>query len=328
MTTVSIVHPTAELPRYFAPEDLARLRAAAAVQVLGDLPPPQQAAALARTEILLSSWGMPELDATLLAAAPRLRAACYAAGSVKGFVTPASWARGIVVTTAMHANAVPVAEVSAALIILANKHWFAAQARLRATRTWQRDDGHPGNFRTPVGLIGFGAIGRLVAERLRGSDLDLRVYDPYARDEALAALGCRRAASLAELAAACLVVSVHAPNIPQTQGMCDAAFFRAMRDGACFINTARGALVDEAALIAELRTGRITAHLDVTEPEPPAPDSPFWSLPNCHLTPHLAGSTAGEIRRMGRLAIEECLRIIAGQPPLHAVTEAQLATMA
>ena len=328
MTTVAITHPTTDHARYFTDEDVARLRQAATVSVLGDLDTACKTAALGSAEILLGSWGMPKIDAAFLATAPRLRAVCYAAGSVKGFVTPECYARGVLITTAMQANAVPVAETTAALITLANKNWFHAFTRLKAERKWIKLPDHPGNYRTRVGLIGFGAIGRLVADKLRGMDLLIEVCDPYAKDEVLAAHGCQRQNDLVQLARDCHVISLHAPNIPQTRHMLSTPFFQAMRDGACFINTARGALVDEAALISELQTGRITAHLDVTDPEPPVPDSPFWSLPNVWLTPHLAGSSSGEIRRMGNLAINECLRVIQGKPPQYPVTEAMLATMA
>ena len=328
MMTITITHPSSDHQRFFTADDLARLRQAATVHVLGDLDEAAGAAALAETDILLGSWGMPRIDAAFLARAPRLRAVCYAAGSVKNFVTPESYARGVRITTAMFANAIPVAEVTVALITLANKGWFQA---LHQARTHRQHDGwpaHPGNYRSRVGLIGFGAIGQLVADKLRGMDLRIEVYDPFAADATIAAHGGRRQSDLCQLARDCQVLSLHAPNIPQTRHMLAAPFFQAMQDGACFINTARGALVDEAALIAELRSGRISAHLDVTDPEPPAADSPLWTLPNVHLTPHLAGSSSGEVQRMGELAIDECLRVIAGQPARFPVSEAMLATMA
>ena len=324
MTIIAITHAEHELPRFFDPDDLARLRAAAEVRVLGGNAREVVLPRLAEVDVLLGSWGMPRIDAELLAAAPRLRAVCYAAGTVKGFVTPESYARQVLVTTAMHANAVPVAEVTAALITLANKSWFQAQAAMKAGGV-KRDVPHVGNFRTTVGLIGFGAICRLVVDKLADTDLRVLVFDPYARD-----LPARveRATDLLDLARRSDVVSLHAPDIPATHGMCGREFFAAMRDGATFINTARGRLVDEAALIAELETGRISAHLDVTHPEPPPPDSPFRRLPNVWLTPHLAGSSSGEIRRMGRLAIEECLAVVAGRAPRFPVTQDMLATMA
>jgi phosphoglycerate dehydrogenase-like enzyme len=97
-----------------------------------------------------------------------------------------------------------------------------------------------------------------------------------------------------------------------------------MRDGATLINTARGALVDHDALIAELRTGRISAVLDVTEPEPLPPDSPLFDLPNVVLTPHIAGALGTEVRRLGDAAIAEVFRYAAGEPFAHPLTEADL----
>lgn len=331
MTIVAITHAEAELPRFFLPEDLARLRAVAEVRVLGGNQ--RQRAAmlplLADVEVLLGAWGMLKADAELLAVAPKLRAICYAAGSVKGFVTPESYARQVLITTAMHANAVPVAEVTLALITLANKNWFTAQAKVRATQGRQHGNGphdvpHVGNFGTTVGLIGCGAIARLVIDKLKSMDVTVLVHDPHVKNPPAGV----ELTSLLDLARRSDVVSLHAPDIPATAGMCNAEFFAAMRDGATFINTARGRLVDEAALIAVLESGKISAHLDVTFPEPPVEGSPFYRLPNVWLTPHLAGSSSGEIRRMGRLAIEECLAFINGNPPTYAVTEAMLATMA
>ncbi len=324
MIRVAITHADNDLPRFFAPADLERLTNVADVRVLGGSERERILPQLADVDILLGSWGMPLIDSELLTAAPKLRAVCYAAGSVKYFMTPEAYARGVLVTTAMHANAVPVAEVTVALITLANKGWFTAQSLLRHHRSHQ-GVAHIGNFGATVGLIGCGAIARLVIAKLAAMDLHVLVYDPHARD---LPPGIEMVSDLRELARRSDVISVHAPDIPETAGMCDAAFFAAMRDGTTFINTARGRLVDESALIAELTTGRLNAHLDVTFPDHPAPDSAFYQLPNVWLTPHLAGSSSGEIRRMGRLAIDECLAVIAHQPPRFPVSANMLATMA
>ena len=176
---------------------------------------------------------------------------CYSAGSIKKFATDASYDRGVVITSAWLANAVPVAEVSVALITLANKNWFECQDRIRSEghdSFWSSKEApHPGNFGATVGLIGMGAIGRMVAERLQSFDLHILAFDPYQSAERLEACGCEAVADLTELARRSDVVSLHAPNIPETEGMLDAAFFAAMRDNASFINTARGKLVVEDA---------------------------------------------------------------------------------
>jgi phosphoglycerate dehydrogenase-like enzyme len=332
MPTIAITHSADQVPRHFREEDLARLRAVAEVRVLGSNRFEAIAARLADADILLGSWGMPKLTPELLAAAPRLRAVCYAAGSVKGFATPEAYARGVIITTAMHANAIPVAQVTAALVTLANKNWFACQARIRAGGRERFHDSaepaHPGNYReTVVGVVGFGAIGRLVVEHLQHLELTVLVADPYAKAEAVRAAGAELV-PLLDLARRSHVLTLHAPDIPQCERMIDASVFRAMPDGATFINTARGRLVDEAALVAELKTGRISAHLDVTLPEPPVAGSELYSLPNCWLTPHRAGSSGAEIQRMGRYAVDECLAVLAGREPRYRVLESMLATMA
>ncbi|MDA3961118.1 MAG: hydroxyacid dehydrogenase [Planctomycetota bacterium] len=329
---VAINHAHDAVDRFFTPEDLERLAGVAEIRILGDEKDPI-GDRLHDVDILMGSWGMRKLDEELLAAAPKLRAVCYAAGSVKNFALPPAFARSVVITSAWMANAVPVAEVSVALITLANKDWFACQDTIRRVAgpdgyREARSRSHAGNFGTAVGLIGFGAIGREVAKRLEALDLDVLVYDPYLTAEKIAGYQVSMVSSLTEIAERCNVVSLHAPNIPETEGMLDATFFTAMRDNATFINTARGKLVVEDALVAELQTGRISAMLDVTFPEPPAADHPFYTLPNCYLTPHRAGSSAGEVRRMGRYAIDDCLAILAGEEPKYRVHEHMLATMA
>ncbi|TVR08147.1 MAG: hydroxyacid dehydrogenase [Planctomycetota bacterium] len=328
---VGITHSHRKAGKFFTDEALAALAEHAELRFLGNAKEPGFHQQLSDVDILIGSWGMPQLNADFLAAAPQLRAVCYAAGTVKGFVTDASYARGIVVTTAMHANAIPVAEVSVALILLANKRWFVCQDAMRRDGEMGRQscygDGHPGNYRSTVGLIGYGAIGRATHALLQAYDLQVLIYDPYANADEIAAQGAE-AVELVELARRSDVVSLHAPNIPATRHMMNREVFAAMRDGATFINTARGALVDEDALVAELRTGRIYAMLDVTDPEPPAPDHPFWTLPNCWLTPHRAGSSGREVQRMGAYAVEDCLRILRGEAPRYPVTQDMLATMA
>lgn len=344
MVNIGIALSEVASSAFLQPRDLDRLRAVATLVPLGVLQAGNLPAALADVDILLSSWGQIPLDAAFLAAAPRLRLVAYTAGSVRGFATPEAFNRGVTITTAMHGNAQAVADATSALIILASKSWFLSQDLIRnqgragydlCRHSFNQPSSQPGaeppylsSEDLTVGLVGFGAIARLVVERLRFIAPRVVVYDPHVSDAALAAAGAERASSLPELAAQADIVSVHAPDIPATRGMCNAAFFEAMRPGTCFINTARGRLVDEAALIRTLESGRIQAFLDVTEPEPPVADSPLYRLPNCWLTPHRAGSGGKELRRMGRLAIEECLRFVAGQPPLHQVTPAMLATMA
>ncbi|MET1006197.1 MAG: NAD(P)-dependent oxidoreductase, partial [Propionibacteriaceae bacterium] len=137
-----------------------------------------------------------------------------------------------------------------------------------------------------------------------------------------------RLVELDELMAVSDVVSLHAPVLPSTLGMIGAAQLARMKDGATFVNTARGRLVDHSALRAELTNGRISAVLDVTDPEPLPADDPMFSLPNVQLTPHIAGSMGTELYRMTALALDEIEHFAAEQPPRYPVTRADLDRMA
>ncbi|WP_197683328.1 hydroxyacid dehydrogenase [Jiangella alkaliphila] len=283
--------------------------------------------ALAEAEILVTAWGSPQLDATLLAAAPRLRALFHAGGTVRRLVTDASWDRGIVVVSAAAANAVPVAEFTLAAVLYAGKRIPLYARKLHASRggSWASRSGDPAvsNYRRVVGLVGLSRIGRRVADLLRPFDLDVLAADPYATPELAMSLGVTLT-DLDDLVRRSDVVSLHAPSLPSTRHLIDARRLSVMRDGATLINTARGALVDTDALTKELVAGRLHAVLDVTDPEPLPADSPLYDLPNVQLTPHLAGSTGTELFRMGGLVVAEIARYLDGAPLRHQVRRADM----
>lgn len=281
---------------------------------------PRVAGRLDDLEVLVTGWGCPPLDEEFLARAPKLRAVLHAAGSVKGHVSTAVWERGIVVSSAAAANAIPVAEYALGTILLAGKGVFALREHYRSGRSFTLAYIHPevGNYGRRVGIIGASRIGRQVIELLRPFDFEICLYDPYAED-----LGVPRV-SLPELLASSDIVSVHAPSTPETHHMIDRAGLALLPDGAVLINTARGELVDTEALIGELRSGRISAVLDVTDPEPLQPNSELFDLPNVFITPHIAGSHGNELARLGMSAANELERLVTGRPLLHEVTLADL----
>ncbi|WP_455352469.1 hydroxyacid dehydrogenase [Streptomyces sp. SYSU K217416] len=279
-------------------------------------PTPRVAAALAEAELLLTCWGATPLSAAVLAAAPKLRAVVHAAGSVKHHITAACWERGLAVTSAAGANALPVAEYTLAAILFANKRVLHTRRRYRELRThhdWRRELDGAGNYGRTVGVVGASRIGRRVIELLRPFDLRVLLYDPYAGEAEAAGLGVETV-PLDVLCARSDIVTVHAPQVPATRHMIGARQLALMPDGATLINTARGSLVDEDALLPELVSGRLDAVLDVTDPELPPRDSPLYDLPNVLLTPHIAGSLGGELHRMADRALDEVERFAAGRP--------------
>ncbi|MFF5624182.1 hydroxyacid dehydrogenase [Microbacterium sp. NPDC012755] len=285
--------------------------------------------ALRDVDVLLTGWGAPVIDTPLLERAPRLTAVLHAAGSVKHIVTDSAWARGITVVSAAAANAEPVAEMTAAQIVLAARGVPAARRAYRELRSKDAAAQFASGTRSSVvGLVALGAIGRRVAERLQGAGVRLLAADPYASPAAAAELGIELV-SIEELFSRSEVVSLHAPLLPATTGMIGAALLARMPQGATLVNTARGGLIDEAALVTVLsRRTDLTALLDVTVDEPPAPDSPLWELENVELTPHVAGSMGADRGAMGELVGEELERLVAGEPLLHAIDESALARMA
>lgn len=276
--------------------------------------------ALRETEFIFSGWGAPRMDAEFLRHLPRLRAVFYAGGSVRYFVTDAVWARGIRLTTAQAINAIPVAEYVVSALMLGLKRFWHYARLTRGMRDFPMERPMPGAYGTVVGLVSYGIIARLVRERLRAYELEVIVHDPYLSDDEARREGVRKV-GLDELFAAADAVSVHTPHLRETERLIQGRHLAAMRPGALFLNTARGEVVDEPAMIAVLRDRPdLQAVLDVTAPEPPAPDSPLYALPNVVLTPHIAGSVGRECLRMGHAMVDEFERYLAGQPLRWEVT--------
>jgi phosphoglycerate dehydrogenase-like enzyme len=291
------------------------------------------AAALADAEILLTGWGAPVVDGAALDLMPRLRAVVHAAGTVKAVVAPEVFERGIAVATAAGANAVPVAEFTFAAIVYAAKRVgrFAREYRTRRDLDVRRDAGllpdWVGANGITVGVAGASRVGRRVLALLGHLSVSVLITDPYLTRSEASALGAVKT-TLDDLMARGDIVTLHAPALPETRHMIGKDQLAAMKDNAVLINTARGTLVDTGALIAELRTGRIEAVLDVTDPEPLPADSPLFGLPNVQLTPHIAGAMGNEVPRLLDHAIGEIERLAAGLPLRYPVTAADLARIA
>jgi phosphoglycerate dehydrogenase-like enzyme len=294
-----------------------------------DFTEPAVADALAPAEVLITGWGCPHLDAGVLAAAPKLGAVLHAAGSVRSLVGDALWERGVTVSSAVTGNALPVAEYTLAMILLAGKDALDHRERFRRTHTYPApaETAATGNLGRRIGVIGASRVGRRLLELLRPFDLTVLLHDPYVSPAEAAALGAEPL-SLEDLLRHSDIVSLHAPDIPETHHMLDRARLALIRDGGVLINTARGALVDHEALTDELVSGRLRAVLDVTDPEPLPAGSPLYHLPNVFLTPHIAGSLGNELERLGQIVVEELERLVGGVPPVHEVRHADLTRVA
>lgn len=310
----------------FSQETIDRLRACCEVlteQPLTRLDTPEAAEVLSQAEVLVTAWGTQYLTSEMLRQAPNLRLIAHGAGTVKFTVDPYAYANGIRVSHAAEANAIPVAEFALAAILFANKRVFDLRDFYREDHSrgtsYALQDEIIGNFRRTIGIIGASRIGRRLIQLLKPFEVSVLLYDPFvsaadtlARDVEITDLNSLMARSD--------VVSLHAPALPSTLAMLGKAQFALMRDGTTFINTARGSLVDETALLAELSSGRINAILDVTDPEIPDDESPFFTLPNVFLTPHIAGAVGTERSRLGMMAADEVERYVRGEPLRYEIT--------
>lgn len=318
-------------PFLFGEEELARLRRL--VSLIG---PPVDARKLlageqrdAEVDLIISSWGMPELNDAILASMPRLRAVFHAAGTIKSIATEASWERGIRISSAAIENAKPTAEFTFAQIILSLKRAWTSILKLREDGEYVQH--HPsirGCFGSTVGLLSLGNVGRLVAERLATLDVRVIAYDPIVSPGELEGLDVQLR-PLEDVFATSDVVSCHMPLSPQTAGILGHELFTRMKQGATFINTARGALVNEVELVAVLRARPdLFAVLDVMESEPPRRGCALLELPNVVVTPHIAGSLGPECRRLGRMMVDEVERYLAGRPLVGEVRREELELIA
>lgn len=262
-------------------------------------------------EVIFSTWGMMCFTDEQLDRMPNLKAVFYGAGATDYFARPLL-ARGIKVISAWKANAIPVAEFVLAQIILSMKNYFS--------NNWNNKFAGPGCYGETVALIGAGAISSKLQEMLKVLNMNLNVLVIPSRPE-------RRTVSLEEAFRTAYVVSNHLPNREDNQKVLTKELFASMRQGATFINTGRGAQVDEAGLIEVLKARPdLTALLDVTFPEPPEAGSELYTLPNVRLTTHIAGSLNDEVHRMADYVIGDYLHFAAGEPLEHEVTEEMLMT--
>lgn len=292
-------------------------------EVLADL------SQLADVELIFSGWGGPVLDEAFLAAAPKLRAVFYGAGSIRFMATEAFWASDIAITCAAALNGVPVANFTLAQILFSLKlGWEHLLAIREGGPQAARRLPVAGDYHSKVGVISLGVIGRLVCERLRPFDLEVLAYDPFVPDARFAELGVRRA-DLETIFAECDVVTLHAPNLPSTRKMIRGEHFAAMKPHATFINTSRGDIVDEPAMTAVLAARPdLWACLDVLAELDKSAQERLYRLPNVVHTPHIAGSMGAECRRMGRGMVDELRRWLAGEPLRWRVTREQFELMA
>ncbi|MBD2845995.1 hydroxyacid dehydrogenase [Paenibacillus sp. IB182496] len=275
---------------------------------------------------LFTSWGSPRLSESFFKHAAELRAVAHAAGSVKFFLPASVFEAGVRVFSANPRLSLPVSEYCMAVIFAWLRHIPTYNAAL-----------HAGGYRVPglkgreltgsrVGLISAGATARGLIRMLQPYEVEIRVYDPFLSEAQARQLGV--IPSTLEEAMGCTIVSNHAPNLPETAGLIGAEQLARIPDEGIFINSGRAAQVDTAALVAELKSGRIYAACDVFDEEPLPVDSPLRGLANVILTPHVGAATQQADLALLPAVAEDVVRMMRGEPTRFEIAAADFSRLA
>lgn len=271
---------------------------------------------IADTDVCVTGWGSPKLTEEMLHDASALELLAHVGGSVAPVASDALYDRGVRVVSGIDGMAPFVAEGVLGMVLASFRRFPALDSALKRGEWPQLEAPDPTLFGTSVGFVGLGAVGEALLGLLAPFDVSVSVYDPYIDDERLSGHRFAERTGL-DTALDSEIVSVHAAKTPETLGLLDVDRLARMPDGALLVNAARGAIVDHAALAAELRDGRLFAALDVFEPEPLPADSKLREFENALLVPHRAGNPAR--RRLVHIVIEEIERFAAGEALEHAI---------
>jgi phosphoglycerate dehydrogenase-like enzyme len=327
--SVLILTSDALFPHFFSEATLARLSAVARwrrATERSDTPELRQM--IIGADALITTWHSPFITVPMLGSAPRVRLISHCGGEVKSRVEE-SVVDLVTVTNAPDAMAAPVAEMALAMMLSLVRRLPDYDRRMRSGEMVDNRRAAEGETLAgrKVGIVGFGRIGRALARLLEPLNVDLLVADPYCSEEEAAGT-CARLVGLEELLRSCSVVALAAGLTEETRRLLDARHLGLMPDGACLVNVARGGLVDMEALLAELRAGRISAGLDVTDPLEPLPENhELRRLPNIILTPHVAAGGMEVRRAMGAAAVESVAAFFSGNLPANIVTRVMLSRM-
>ncbi|MFD0682849.1 MULTISPECIES: hydroxyacid dehydrogenase [unclassified Paenibacillus] len=265
------------------------------------------------------SWGSPKVTADILAEAKKLRFIGHAAGTLTPYLDPAAFANGITVVNANTALARSTAELTVSLMLAGSWEICKYRDQLRSGSWGDNGNTVMGLYGQKVGLIGYGEVAREVIRLLRGFGTSILLYSPYCSQEEAREQGISLG-SMEEVLSGCRIVSLHDTLTASTRGMLGQEQLRLLPDGALLVNTARGPLIDEAALLEQLSAGRIHAALDVYHREPLPADDPLLKLPNVICLPHIGAYSGYWKSQLAAMVVEDLVNFATGKPLLREVT--------
>lgn len=315
MKKIAILIQKVTQPRIFGEESYERLRKLGSVKLYDSdsfIDRKHVLDFVQDSDLIITSWQSPKLDDEILDSCPNLLGVIHAAGTIKPILCEDFVKRKIPISSALNEISCGVAETTLGIAIAACKGFFWLPQETQ-NGLW-RENAHKITdfYGIKVGVVGAGNAGSQFIRLLRGFCIDILVYDPYVSEERIAEMGARKC-SLEELMSQSKIISIHAPDIPATENMFNRETLSLMQDGAILINTARGAVIDEDALLEVCEKKNVFAVLDVMRLEPPEKDHPFRENPNVVLLPHIAGTLTNGVRRIGKHVCEEAERLFKGE---------------
>lgn len=280
-----------------------------------------------KPEVLVTFWGTPQLTGESFAQNPQLKYLCNIGGTVRKQVARECLEKGLLVTNWGDVISRIISEATLMMILASLRRATETTLNMHVRGGWRLEGATRSLFERTVGLHGMGPIAQELVPLLRPFGVKISAFSPHCPDDVFKKLGVERVADLKTLYATNDVISVHTGNTPENLHIVNADILAAMADGAVLVNTARGPIIDTAALVAELKTGRIFAALDVYEEEPLPADSPLRGLENCLLFPHEGGPSTDRLVDTGKLCIANIRRYLAGEQPVNQLTPARYDSM-
>ena len=329
MKTLAAVAPGVVRDTFLTPENINLLRQYGEVVFVDEMKEAAVAETIGDADVYLTCWGSPRLSAAILEKAPRLRLLSHMAGTVVPVVSEALWQRGVRVISANACLAESTAEGAFAYILAAQRDIPAFSRAFSVEKRWKSAEAvNYSLLGKTVGVVSYGVVARNIIRYLQPFGVRILIYDIVPIPEEDKKKYGMEQVSLETLFSTADIITVHTPLNPATEHMIGKELFDLIRPDALFVNTARGGVLDQAALEQALVEGRFRAALDVFEKEPPAPDCPLYGLPNVLMMPHMAGPTLDFRAHMAEAIIRESADFIdRGLPLSHEITAAHAAAM-
>lgn len=277
-------------------------------------------------DICITGWGIPKFTARVLENANRLRLVAHTAGTVANFVSDELYAKGVRVVSANKIFAESVAEAVIGYLLAALRD-IPYYVNMMKSGGWKAEDFYNrGLLDQTVGLVGFGEIPRYLVSMLKPFRVKIKAFDKFVDAEEMAKYGVEKV-DIEDIFAGCPIISIHLPATKETYHMIDRQLLKLIQDDAILVNTARGSVIDENALIEELKLKRFKAVLDVYEREPLPDDSPLRKMDNALLIPHMGGPTVDRRKYATLAVLDDIDNFINNRPLVHEITAERAARM-